>query len=397
MPPNPIELSLHSLIPTVAVLPTDLTRLAQSLLSQSKIKAAHLKPDEEVGRIYAVCHIAAERLRSKHGFEVGKARPPVPPRVYGKLKGFLEGVLAASSTPGRGGGGDGVGPSKKTPESKPTSMRKRWAEARKPKVATPQPADTVKPTDGSGGLEVPAYTMPMIRHLCRVCDVGKAAPHVFTGVSVVLKECCRMKPATATPSSGRKRKRGAVEDEEGMIGEDDVPGVVLAFFGAVVRRMYGAEKLKDMEHVEAATEYAMDEEHALPPAVESRAYFDDALDRFDLNAPAKGGKWLEKEWFSNVPQETSAVALDDQDQEDEDRDMQDVTVARTRPAKTPLRRKEKHGKLEDDYGLGRAGLLPGLGTMFQPAVDWLSEERMLEFERWKRDVSREVAVLEGCA
>jgi hypothetical protein len=31
--------------------------------------------------------------------------------------------------------------------------------------------------------------------------------------------------------------------------------------------------------------------------------------------------------------------------------------------------------------------------MFQPAVDWLSEERQVEFERWKRQVLRDAGVV----
>jgi origin recognition complex subunit 6 len=66
------------------------------------------------------------------------------------------------------------------------------------------------------------------------------------------------------------------------------------------------------------------------------------------------------------------------------------TPRSTRPAKTPLRRKEKHGTADDD-DLGPAGLLPGLGTMFQPAVDWLSDDRRLEYDRWKKTILRQAA------
>jgi origin recognition complex subunit 6 len=35
-----------------------------------------------------------------------------------------------------------------------------------------------------------------------------------------------------------------------------------------------------------------------------------------------------------------------------------------------------------------------LGTMFQPAVDWLSEERRMEFEEWKEELLGSVALIE---
>lgn len=64
-----------------------------------------------------------------------------------------------------------------------------------------------------------------------------------------------------------------------------------------------------------------------------------------------------------------------------------------RPAKTPLRRKEKQGgEAVDD--LGPAGLLPGLGTMFQPAIDWLSDERRDDYANWKQTILRQVMLIE---
>ena len=190
MPPSPIHQNLHLLLPTLSTLPPDVIALASSLLSQSKNRAANLKSDEEVARIYACCDIAVGRLQGKLGLERGKARPPVPPRIYNKLRGYLDGVLAAAPrTPGgrEGADGAGVGQSKsKTPESRPTSMRKKWAEARRAQTGGAGGGE-----DGEGkGLDAPGYAMPMIRHLCEGVGVErrKVAPHVFTGISVVLKE-----------------------------------------------------------------------------------------------------------------------------------------------------------------------------------------------------------------
>ncbi|EMC97346.1 hypothetical protein BAUCODRAFT_448811 [Baudoinia panamericana UAMH 10762] len=68
---------------------------------------------------------------------------------------------------------------------------------------------------------------------------------------------------------------------------------------------------------------------------------------------------------------------------DEDQEQSPVK----RPSKTPLRRKEKHGGRDDSDGnLGPAGLLPGLGTMFQPAVDWLSDERRANYAEWEKEM-----------
>lgn len=298
----------------------------------------------------------------------------------------------------------GSASARKTPESKPTSMRKRWAEARRPK------SQGEEAVGRKSGLEVPRYAMPMIRHLCKTCDVGKAAPHVFTGVSVVLKEYGWSQSEeggeeAGAPSSGRKRKRGVDGEEEhsGTVTEDDVPGVVLALFIAVVRRMFGAEGLMDLRHVDAARQFAAAPKSGVPTSATKEAYFDETLARFDLRRGGACEKWTELEWFGNVPEADVADedTLGDQttvaEDGDEDDDALLLTPRRKRPAKTPLRRKEKHGAPEDDYDAGRAGLLPGLGTMFQAAVDWLSEERLLEHERWRREIEKEIRVVEQSA
>ncbi|KAK3066195.1 hypothetical protein LTR53_017552, partial [Teratosphaeriaceae sp. CCFEE 6253] len=84
---------------------------------------------------------------------------------------------------------------------------------------------------------------------------------------------------------------------------------------------------------------------------------------------------------------------DEDDDIDMDEDHEPTPVKR--PAKTPLRRKEKHAKrakdLDEDEDVGAAGLLPGLGTMFQPAVDWLSNERRADYEVWVKGIRREMA------
>lgn len=307
---------------------------------------------------------------------------------------------------GAASGALGNGSAKKTPESKPTSMRKRWAEARRPKS---QGEDVV---GHKSGLETPRYAMPMIRHLCKVCDVGKAAPHVFTGVSVVLKAYGRspsqeINEDAGTHSSGRKRKRGADEEQEnrGTLAEDDVPGVILALWIAVVRRMFGAEKLMELRHLEALKHFAAAPKSGLPPSASEEGYFDDALPRFDFSEGGACEKWTELDWFGNVPEADTASKDTQGDQTaetgdgdgDEDEDAMLLTPRRKKPAKTPLRRKEKHGAPNDDHDITRAGLLPGLGTMFQPAVDWLSDERVLEYERWRKEMEREIRIIEQSA
>ena len=59
--PTPVEQALITLVPSFNALPPELLQLASALLVQSKAQAANLKPEEEIGRIYACANIACER------------------------------------------------------------------------------------------------------------------------------------------------------------------------------------------------------------------------------------------------------------------------------------------------------------------------------------------------
>lgn len=56
-----VEQALVSLVPSINTLPIELTSLANALLMQSRSKATNLKPEEEIGRIYACAHLACEK------------------------------------------------------------------------------------------------------------------------------------------------------------------------------------------------------------------------------------------------------------------------------------------------------------------------------------------------
>lgn len=58
-----MESTLTAIIPsyTASALPKALVDLAAALYAQSRTKAAALKPEEEIARSHACCHLACER------------------------------------------------------------------------------------------------------------------------------------------------------------------------------------------------------------------------------------------------------------------------------------------------------------------------------------------------
>ena len=212
--PAPVELSLASLLPTISFLPPDLIALANSLVSQSRSKAASLNRDEEIARTYACCHLACKRLAKQLDLEIGKPSPPVAPRVYTKLLGYLEGVL------GRSGGT----PRKVVGDETP----KKEDDGKKEVVKTPtRPAATVTPTAGSkkrareeaevekdvSAPGVPEFGMPLLRHVCKALSVPAAAPHVLVGAQAALKELSSRAAARRTARSPAWDRTGAAAAE----------------------------------------------------------------------------------------------------------------------------------------------------------------------------------------
>lgn len=81
------------------------------------------------------------------------------------------------------------------------------------------------------------------------------------------------------------------------------------------------------------------------------------------------------EWFENVPQ-AGEIAGDEAYLSGEDEDGDNDGKGRYKDGMGSLMSK-------DD---SRGGLLPGLGTMMQDRVDWLSEDRREDYVDWKADI-----------
>lgn len=92
-----------------------------------------------------------------------------------------------------------------------------------------------------------------------------------------------------------------------------------------------------------------------------------------------------QEWFENIP---LAGELHGEDEEGNSYRHLDEEDAAFRGVKLPKRHdgagnsKSRSSKPEASHG----GLLPGLGTMMQDRVDWLSEDRREDFVEWKADI-----------
>ncbi|KAK4501290.1 hypothetical protein PRZ48_007097 [Zasmidium cellare] len=408
--PAPVELALATLLPTVAFLPPDLISLASSLLSQSRAKAASLKPEEEIGRTYACAHIACERLKKRLDLEIGRPTPPVKPRTYEKLYKYLDGALTTTipRTPTTNRVKDAVGnvsgrgseaaPTRKAQDVKTptTSGKKRTREQAEEKP------------DGAA----PEFAMPMIRAICKANGIASAAPHILVGATSVVQEIVSraQRRASGDPPSKRRRKtpqsaksntsNAVVPAAAEGIATSKWPALLIALQLFAAARMKGV-KVEDQEikimkktAIEAAKTFCENKKESLPEGLEEGLKkLASNIDFYMLEAEDSG--WLEMEWYQNIPQTQDEEPEIEESEEEDDEDL--LVTPKKRPYKRPLQRKEKHGgkaalDFEDD--VGAAGLLPGLGTMFQPSIDWLSDERRRDYAQWKKGIMKEINAME---
>ncbi|KAF2764271.1 hypothetical protein EJ03DRAFT_331999 [Teratosphaeria nubilosa] len=148
--PSPVELCLSSLLPTLSPLPAELIQFSNSLLAQSRARASSLKPEEEIARTYACCHIACERLGKRLALELGRPSPPCQPKVYQKLKTYLGSVLRTPVTPRRGKEGRAEDKLGKSASAASTPVTGRSAKVAVSTAATPTRwSPRAKPTDSN--------------------------------------------------------------------------------------------------------------------------------------------------------------------------------------------------------------------------------------------------------
>ena len=252
----------------------------------------------------------------------------------------------------------------------------------------------------SGASDLPAFTMPLIRHVCGACKLPRAATHVYAGVESIYRAlqttAQRAEREGGTPSKRRRSNGGDVDtltsESMAVPTDEQIPALVAAVYLMTAQAMRGqagsaATKLQQRKTQTAIAAFFTAQEH--PTFTIQPEQLQEDTETYIEAATSQG--WADMEWYKTLSSTNDA----NPDAATGHAENNGPATPRRQPAKTPLRRKEKHSQRKiGEEEENPAGLLPGLGTMFQPAVDWLSEERRAVFEAWKEDLLESVAVVE---
>ncbi|KAI4107605.1 MAG: hypothetical protein LQ339_002511 [Xanthoria mediterranea] len=351
-----IAQALNGLIPEWNhALPPELIELAASLLAQSRNKASSLKAEEEIARTYVCAHLACDRLKQNIGLPKIHYRPPCPPKVYEKLYRHFDSALSTSARRS----------SRSTRLLEPVKSTQASSTTRQTSVKTsasiPYSAGRGRKRELAISKQEPSWVMKAIRGLCKQLDAPAAPPHVFAGVSSIL---------TTSPPY----QQSMTENDLERLRSLSVESLIVAVYMLVRTRLSGVE-------TDPST-FSEQRDTALTVLIQVRNGEEtstaiDPTSVIDWMQEIRRGRWTELDWFSNVTV-GAGLGLDDAeathpiDSDRGDSDDDEPVAHRKRAAR--------------GYGAEKPYLQPGLNTMMQARVDYLSDEKRAEYQIWKKGI-----------
>ncbi|KAK7905547.1 hypothetical protein LTR67_000270 [Exophiala xenobiotica] len=412
MPPSAIQQFLTVLLPTYSQkLPSQLTHLAESLLAQSRQRASNLKPEEEIARAYACCEIACKQLRATCRLPAVKSGgAPCKPAVYKKLLTFLERVLLDEE-------GSAAHHAQTPKSTTPNGGRRKRAIDGQIKLVEPEAttgtgtpasflgqikaASSSKATSRDGTEnEAPSWLMPSIRRLCRLFSTPLLAPHVYTGTCVVLRLAGLWPRPEEDGDVGGEVGGGQDANSDSnsdSLFKEDVTGLLIALYLMTLTRMKSGNMTTS---VYKSTCSRSVEQLEYKPAASGVEVWIRRINR--------EGYCGQQDWWVSVPEgvfdfdpNPNTLARDSRvarargargiiGEENEVENEEEVDVDVDVILSSKRRRKTgggsgSGGEIEQDQDDDPEGvLLPGLHTMMQNAVDFLSEERTRVYINWKK-------------
>jgi origin recognition complex subunit 6 len=217
--------------------------------------------------------------------------------------------------------------------------------------------------------------MPGVRAICDAFAVPAVASHVFAGVSSVARSLATASSSSTAAAAPTSRKRQAGGGTGGGFAEELLPALIFVITSYVAAQFEA--QLSGEEYLERRDKgFEVLARHA-PFAELDKKEFVATVEKYLREGRESG--WFEMPWFENVEDAAEGWnEMDVDDTESGEGEGEEVRVKRKRKATNDF----------DDEGTANARR--GGGEMRMYALDWLSEERKREFDRWKATVQAEL-------
>lgn len=319
------------------------------------------------------------RLKMSLNLPAVNPRPPVPPRAYKKVFAYISSALSndqpssrpqsAANTPSRTPSKRKFDALQRTPQSSPTkaqSIQTRRSSRKQPTVQDDEDY-------------LPEYTMLAIRSVCQRLRMPYAAPHVFTGVSSIVKlqseRASDAQTQAITPSRKKVRRSGATlaESEARVveINETTIPALIVCVALMTIAELSAEAPTKEETAVQK--ELAIMALRGVVPDELADGYASPLWGNITaLQAMAPQAGWAGMQWFLNIepPEDRGDLPPEEADLDGIDWNGAESTAE---PSSVDLRVR--------------------FGNVKAVAIDWLSEERKAQYAIWRAGIMAEIEKL----
>jgi origin recognition complex subunit 6 len=238
--------------------------------------------------------------------------------------------------------------------------------------------------------------MSIIRALCKVLKAPAAAPHVFAGVSSILKAIKETTSGAGTPSRKRARRVSAESSTTfattSSFEEKDIPALIAVVTMYTLSKLIAAPSTEEYKALRQTAVKTL--QKSVPGLNLDEGELVDSIEAF-MREAQKG--WLEMDWYLNIPYLGSESNSEDANSvngngtvhgDDDDLNVEDDEGLVTK--KTSRRReKSRAGASDISVAPNRA-----FGTMVTDATDWLSDDRRKDYRQWKAKILKQIERVE---
>ncbi|PGH03475.1 hypothetical protein GX51_04050 [Blastomyces parvus] len=284
--------------------------------------------------------------------------------------------------------------------------------------------------------DAPSWTMPLIRRVCKALATPTASstplsrpavstflpPHIFAGLSSILSYVSEMEEQgdrkhtqflspLITAGTKTTTKGHGPETQDKKLYTDRITTLIVAVYFVVLARRrpvvtksasassLASSTSPPAENLDVDTYVEMATTALASVGLEGQTYVNDVDVWLSIIVTRK---WtVGKEWFDNIPGPAKRVADGANGDLDVDlaegagghEDDEDDEIVS--PQKRRVIRRENQRRSETGGAKANGGLQPGLGTMMQDRLNWLSEDKKEEYLEWKERVMERIRAIEN--